>query len=61
MMATYDLNELGEVKVDLRMRTSLPGLFAAGDIRADAAKQVVCAAGDGATAALSAISFVEGH
>jgi len=56
-----DLNELGEVVVDLKMRTSLPGLFAAGDIRADAAKQVVCAAGDGATAALSAISFVEGH
>jgi len=56
-----DLNELGEVVVDLRMRTSLPGLFAAGDIRADSAKQVVCAAGDGATAALSAISYIEGH
>jgi len=55
-----DLNEFGEVVVDLRMRTSLPGLFAAGDIRADAPRQVVCAAGDGATAALSAISFIEG-
>jgi thioredoxin reductase (NADPH) len=56
-----ELNEMGEVKVDLSMKTSLKGLFAAGDIREAAAKQVVCAAGDGATAALSAISYVEGH
>jgi thioredoxin reductase (NADPH) len=56
-----ELNEAGEVKVDLSMKTSLKGLFAAGDIREAAAKQVVCAAGDGATAALSAISYVEGH
>jgi len=53
------LNHWGEVIVDLRMRTDIPGLFAAGDIRADASKQVVCAAGDGATAALSAISYIE--
>lgn len=56
-----DMNEMGEVKVDLKMKTSLKGLFAAGDIREAAAKQVVCAAGDGATAAISAISYVEGH
>ncbi|MGM0622419.1 MAG: thioredoxin-disulfide reductase [Campylobacterota bacterium] len=55
------LNDRGEIAVDLKMQTSLEGLFAAGDIRADAAKQVVCAAGDGATAAMSAISYVEGH
>lgn len=55
------LNDMGEVVVDLKMQTSLSGLFAAGDVRQDAAKQVVCAAGDGATAALSAISYVEGH
>ncbi|BCD62832.1 thioredoxin reductase (NADPH) [Nitratiruptor sp. YY08-26] len=53
------VNHWGEVIVDLRMRTDIPGLFAAGDIRADASKQVVCAAGDGATAALSAISYIE--
>ncbi len=56
-----DVNNWGEVRVDLKMRTSVDGLFAAGDVREDAAKQVVCAAGDGATAALSAISYVEGH
>ena len=53
-----DVNEYGEVIVDLSMKTSAKGLFAAGDIRIFAPKQVVCAAGDGATAALSAISYL---
>lgn len=51
-----DLNEWGEVIVDLSMRTSVEGLFAAGDIRIEAPKQVVCAAGDGATAALQVVA-----
>jgi thioredoxin reductase (NADPH) len=55
------LNEYGEIIVDLKMKTSTPGLFAAGDVRVDAAKQVVCAAADGAVAALGCISFCEGH
>jgi len=54
-----DVNEWGEVIVDLSMRTSVSGLFAAGDIRIEAPKQVVCAAGDGATAAIKAISYVD--
>lgn len=58
-MAICDLNEQGQVLVDLKMRTSTPGLFAAGDLRVDAPKQVVCAAGDGAIAALSAIAYVD--
>ena len=53
-----DLNEAGEVIVDLRMRTSVSGLYAAGDIRIDAPKQVVCAAGDGATAAVNIIEYL---
>lgn len=57
--AICELNEQGEVIVDLRMRTSTPGLFAAGDIRIDAPKQVVCAAGDGAVAAISAIAYID--
>lgn len=56
-----DMTPWGEVKVDLSMKTSVPGLFAAGDMRAEAPKQVVCAAGDGAVAALGAIAFVDGH
>ena len=53
-----DLNAVGEVIVDLRMRTSVTGLYAAGDIRIDAPKQVVCAAGDGATAAVNIIEYL---
>ena len=53
-----DVNEAGEVVVDLKMRTSVSGLYAAGDIRIDAAKQVVCAAGDGATAAVNIIEYL---
>ena len=49
----------GQVSVDLKMQTSVPGLFAAGDIRKDAPKQVIVAAGDGAVAALSALSYIE--
>lgn len=53
-----NLNDSGEVIVDLRMRTSVAGLYAAGDIRIDAPKQVVCAAGDGATAAVNIIEYL---
>ena len=54
-----DMNELGQVKVNLKMQTSVEGLFATGDMREDAPKQVVSAAGDGAVAALSAIAYVD--
>ncbi len=53
-----DLNDNSEVIVDLSMKTTTSGLFAAGDIRIQAPKQVVCAASDGATAALSAIEYL---
>ncbi|NLC27635.1 MAG: thioredoxin-disulfide reductase, partial [Campylobacteraceae bacterium] len=42
-----EMSESGEVVVDLSMKTNIEGLFAAGDIRIEAPKQVVCAAGDG--------------
>jgi len=54
-----DMCEDGSVCVDLNMHTSLPGLFAVGDIRKDAKKQVVCAAADGAVAALEVVKYVE--
>lgn len=53
-----DVNQSGEVIVDLKMRTSVPGLYAAGDIRINAAKQVVCAAGDGATAGVDIVEYL---
>jgi thioredoxin reductase (NADPH) len=54
-----DVNEWGEVVVDISMNTSVPGLYAVGDMRIAAPKQVVSAAGDGAVAALQAISYVD--
>ncbi len=54
-----ETNESGEVIVDLNMKTSVDGLFAAGDIRINAPKQVVCAAGDGATAGINAIAYLQ--
>ncbi len=54
-----DMNEQGQVLVDISMRTSVKGLFATGDMRVEAPKQVVSAAGDGAVAALQAISYVD--
>ncbi|WP_419262141.1 thioredoxin-disulfide reductase [Campylobacter fetus] len=54
-----DTLSTGQVRVNLKMQTNIPGLFAAGDLREDAPKQVVCAAADGATAALSAMSYIE--
>lgn len=52
-------DEYNSVIVDLSMNTNISGLFAAGDIRINAPKQVVCAAGDGATAALQAIAYLD--
>jgi thioredoxin reductase (NADPH) len=51
------LNESGHIVTDLWMRTSVPGVFAAGDVRADSSRQLISAAGDGATAALAAIRY----
>lgn len=54
-----ELNEKGEVKVDLNMKTSLDGLYAIGDVRENSLKQVVIAAGDGATAALNVVKYIK--
>ena len=54
-----DVNDWGQVIVNLSMKTSVPGLFAAGDMRIEAPKQVVSAAGDGSIAALQVISYIQ--
>jgi len=54
-----DVAEWGEIMVDLNMQTSVDGLFAVGDVRLDAMKQVVCAAGDGAVAGIKSIVYVD--
>lgn len=53
-----DLNEYGEIKVNCRCETSVPGIFAAGDATDVHEKQIVVAAGEGAKAALSAHQFL---
>jgi len=54
-----DMNNQGQVIVDISMKTSVEGLYATGDMRIAAPKQVVSAAGDGAVAALQVISYVD--
>jgi thioredoxin reductase (NADPH) len=54
------LDKLGCIITNERMETDIPGVFAAGDIRNDSIRQVISAAGDGATAAFYAKKFIEG-
>lgn len=52
------LAEDGRIPTDIWMRTEQPGLFAAGEVRVDAAGQAIAAAGDGATAAVAAHRYL---
>ncbi len=54
-----ELDDSGFIKTDAEMRTSVPGLFAAGDIRSKNVRQVATAVGDGATAATNAFAYLE--
>lgn len=53
-----ELDAGGHALVDLQMATSVPGLFVAGDLRTQAARQLVAACGDGATAAVAAERYL---
>jgi thioredoxin reductase (NADPH) len=55
-----DLDSTGHVVVDGHLQTSVPGVFAAGDIRQFSSSQLVSAAGDGASAAVSAARYIRG-
>ena len=53
-----ELDEAGFIKTNETMATSVPGIFAAGDIRKGSPRQVTSAVGDGAAAALSAYKYL---
>lgn len=54
-------NQLGEIRVNCRSETSIPGIFAAGDVTDVPAKQIIVAAGEGAKAALGAFAYLAQH
>ena len=55
---TVELSRFGEVVVDPRGQTSVPGVFAAGDMTTSPFKQIIIATGDGAKAALGAFDHL---
>jgi thioredoxin reductase (NADPH) len=52
------LDAAGSIITNEKMETEIPGIFAAGDIRLNSARQAITAAGDGATAAIYAEKFI---
>jgi thioredoxin reductase (NADPH) len=54
-----ELNEWGEIKVDQKMSTSQPGIFAAGDVADACPKQVATAVGTGVAAALAVNDYLQ--
>ncbi|HUT63636.1 MAG TPA: thioredoxin-disulfide reductase [Anaerolineae bacterium] len=54
-----ELTEEGFIKVDRNLATSVPGIFAAGDVRETPLRQIVTAASDGAVTAFSAGRYLE--
>ncbi|EFU73171.1 alkyl hydroperoxide reductase subunit F [Enterococcus italicus] len=53
--------KMGEIEVDKRGQTSVPGIFAAGDCTDSAYKQIIISMGSGATAALGAFDYLIRH
>lgn len=50
--SNIELDQVGFIKTNDRLETSMPGVFAAGDVRSGATMQIASATGEGATAAL---------
>lgn len=54
-----ELDDAGYIITDEKMATSVPGIFAAGDIRRNSPRQIAAAVGDGVTAAMSAFKYLQ--
>lgn len=59
--SAIELDEIGLIKTDKDLMTSMPGVFASGDVRSGATAQIASAVGEGATAALRIREYLEGH
>lgn len=54
-----ELDEIGFIKSDENLQTTIPGVFASGDVRSGATMQIASAVGEGATAALKIRKYLE--
>jgi thioredoxin reductase (NADPH) len=54
-----ELDEVGLIKTNTKLQTSIPGVFCAGDVRSGATMQIASAAGEGATAALMMREYID--
>lgn len=61
MGGQLETDEIGLIKTDENLMSSMKGVFVAGDIRSGATMQVASAVGEGATAALKIREYLEGH
>jgi thioredoxin reductase (NADPH) len=59
LRGVLDMDSNGHIVTDILMRTSVEGVFAAGDIRSGSVAQVASVAGDGATAAIAARRYLQ--
>ncbi len=59
--SAIELDDIGMIKTDNNLETSVPGVFAAGDVRSGATMQIASATGEGATAALAMRKHIEEH
>lgn len=57
--SSIELDQQGLIKTDQKLSTSMPGVFASGDVRSGATMQIASAVGEGASAALSIREYIE--
>jgi thioredoxin reductase (NADPH) len=59
--SSIELDEIGFVKSNEKLETTMSGVYVAGDVRSGATMQIATATGEGATAALHIREYLEGH
>jgi thioredoxin reductase (NADPH) len=61
LQGSIELDEIGLIKTDADLMTTIPGVFCAGDVRSGATMQIASAVGEGATAALKMREYLNEH